>query len=402
MSRIQPRTTADLFFQVNWSSVGVSHTDAFAGYHVNFWRDQLPASLSETLMGKQSGDMVSVAITAQDLLGSIGTHDNFTVSHKQFVGSRINMDTLKPRMGRFYPKGVLSDVSGIFRANMSPFRCVSVKNGELGIAMAHPMAGKIMDIHATVGSIRSTLQERGGTLHNWGEIITEGVGMQARWEDQPTDFFSDQPFLRKNQSIDTQFYDQPRLVQHLDDTAIDMVRKLYGRFLTPGSKVLDLMSSWQSHLPANVTPKRVTGLGLNDVELQRNDCLDDYIVHDLNAVPRLPFDDHTFEVVLCTVSVEYLTSPLVIFDEVSRVLQPGGYFVISFSNRWFEPKVIRLWTQMSDFERMGLVLEYFRHNNEFVNLRTYSIRGLPRPAHDKYYGQIAYADPIYAVWGEKK
>jgi SAM-dependent methyltransferase len=321
---------------------------------------------------------------------------------KQFAGSRIDMDALEPRMGRFYPKGVLSDVSGIFRANRNPFRCVDIKNGQLGIAMAHPMAGRFMDINATVGSIRSTLEERGGTVYNWGEIITEGVGMQARWKDQPTDFFSDQPFLRNNEQPDTQFYNQPRLVQHLDNTAIDLVRQLYGRFITAQSKVLDLMSSWQSHLPEDVSPKHVTGLGLNDIELQRNEALHDYLVHDLNADSRLPFDDHSFDIVICTVSVEYLTSPFDIFDEVSRVLQQGGYFVISFSNRWFEPKAIRIWTQMNEFERMGLVLEYFRHKNHFNNLRTYSIRGLPRPYHDKYYGQLAYADPVYAVWGKKQ
>lgn len=401
MNRIQPHTTADLFFQINWSSDGATHTDAFAGHHANFWRDIFPPPFSETLMGKQSGDMVSATLTSEDLLGPLGIYDKQTIHRKQFVGSRIHMDHLKPRAGRFYPKGVLSDVSGIFRANMSPFRCINAKNGHLRIAMAHPLAGRHMDIRVTVGSIRSAFEERGGTMHNWGEMITEGVGMQARWEKQPTDFFSDHPFRRIDESPDAHFYDQPRIVQHIDDTAIDMIRQLYGRFVTADSKVLDLMSSWQSHLPDGIIPKHMAGLGLNEIELERNAALNGHIVQDLNTDTRLPFADQSFDVVLCNVSVEYLTSPLEIFDEVARVLQPGGHFVISFSNRWFEPKVIRLWTEMNEFERMGLVLEYFRHQDRFDNLGTYAIRGLSRPEHDKYYGQLAYSDPVYAVWGKK-
>jgi hypothetical protein len=76
--------------------------------------------------------------------------------------------------------------------------------------------------------------------------------------------------------------------------------------------------------------------------------------------------------------------------------------VVTFSNRWFDPKAIRLWSQLHEFERMGLVLEYFRLDSQFTDLHSYSMRGLERPAHDKYFGQIPYADPIYAVWGRRK
>lgn len=402
MNRIRKNTTADLFFQLNWSSRDVVHTDAFSGHQANFWRDLLPPQINESLIGKQSGDMVNATLSTGDLLGNHGNCDFQTIRRKQFCGSRINRDDLRPRIGRFYPKGVLADVSGIFRANMTPFRCISNNNGHLGIAMRHPMAGKTVEMHVTVGSIRSTLAERGGSLRNWGEVITQGVGMQARWEDQPTDFFSDQPFLRKDESEDTLFYDRPRLVQHIDDTAIDIVRQLYARFLKEDTKVLDLMSSWQSHLPKSIKPEHVTGLGLNEIELKQNEALNSYILHDLNAEPKLPYGDNSFDLVICTVSIEYLTSPLEVYDEVARVLSPGGYFVVSFSNRWFDPKVIRIWADIHEFERMGLVLEYFRHKARFDNLHTYSIRGLARPAHDKYYGKIPYSDPVYAVWGRRK
>jgi hypothetical protein len=50
---------------------------------------------------------------------------------------------------------------------------------------------------------------------------------------------------------------------------------------------------------------------------------------------------------------------------------------------------------------MGLVLEYFIDNGAFENLHSYSLRGLPRPADDKYAGQMMLSDPVYAVWGRK-
>ena len=88
-------------------------------------------------------------------------------------------------------------------------------------------------------------------------------------------------------------------------------------------------------------------------------------------------------------------------NEIARVLKPNGVLIVTFSNRWFPPKVISIWEELHDFERMGLVLEYFLCNGEFENLETYSIRGLPRPYDDRYFSEKRYSDPIYAVWGHK-
>lgn len=402
MNRISSQTTADLFFQFNWSGDGVQHTDAFAGHRVNFWRDMMPQRLVEALMGKRSGDLVGLSISLDELLGVTSTREVRTIDHRQFDSSRISKTSYQARLGRFYPKGILADVTGIFKANRDPFRCIAVANGHLGIAMGHPMAGKIIDLKVTVGSIRSKSEERGGTLRHWGEIIARGPGMQARWENQPTDFFSDHPFERKDELPDTGFYTRPRLVQHIDDTAADMVRQIYSRFLLNDMKILDLMSSWQSHLPETSGSHHVTGLGLNKEELQYNETLQDHLVHDLNANGLIPYDDDTFDLMLCSLSVEYLMNPFQIFNEAARILKPGGYLVISFSNRWFEPKSIKIWRELHEFERMGLVLEYFKHDHLFDDLHTYSVRGLSRPAHDKYYGKIPCSDPVYVVWGRSR
>jgi len=103
--------------------------------------------------------------------------------------------------------------------------------------------------------------------------------------------------------------------------------------------------------------------------------------------------------VICTASIEYLTYPLKIMTEVARVIKPGGKFVVTFSERCFPTKAITLWSQLHPFERMQLVLEYFRESGLFEDLNTYSKRGLPRPVDDKYFTENKMSDPVYAIWG---
>jgi SAM-dependent methyltransferase len=161
------------------------------------------------------------------------------------------------------------------------------------------------------------------------------------------------------------------------------------------------MSSWTSHIPSENHLGKLTGLGLNEEELQANKQLSDYVIHDLNVNPKLPFNDNTYDTVVCTVSVEYITRPLEVFEEINRILKPGGYFLVTFSDRWFPPKVVKIWQEMHEFERIGLVTEYFLASEKYRNIETFSIRGLPRPPDDKYYGQRWGSDPVYCVAGAK-
>jgi hypothetical protein len=293
-------------------------------------------------------------------------------------------------------------VAGIFSVNRQPFRCVEVDPERITVDLGHPLADKPIRVTATlIDTIEQKKEERGGLLRDWMEIMADGVGMQARWQDRPTDFFRDSPFARPDENVDARFYAQPRLVQHLDDVALEQVRQVYAQVIKEDMRVLDLMSSWHSHLPPGVRLRQVTGLGLNAHELQKNSALTDYQVHDLNNNPTLPFRDNHYDVIVCCVSVEYLTAPFDVFAEAARVLRPGGHLLTVFSNRWFPPKAVRIWTELHEFERMGLVLEYFHRSQTFSNLQTYSIRGLMRPRHDKYYAQMPFSDPVFAVWGQK-
>ncbi|CAO5046919.1 hypothetical protein MiTs_02044 [Microcystis aeruginosa NIES-2521] len=102
------------------------------------------------------------------------------------------------------------------------------------------------------------------------------------------------------------------------------------------------MSSWVSHLPEEMEFEHIEGHGMNGEELAKNPRLHSYFVQDLNAQPKLPLEDSSFDAVLITVSVQYLQYPEAIFAELYRILKPNGLVVVSFSNRMFYPKAIAL------------------------------------------------------------
>ncbi|MEC4804701.1 MAG: methyltransferase domain-containing protein [Jaaginema sp. PMC 1079.18] len=161
-------------------------------------------------------------------------------------------------------------------------------------------------------------------------------------------------------SDDTDFYAVPRLVTHVDEGFIDRLTQLYREKLSPHSRVLDLMSSWVSHLPDDLNFAHVEGHGLNGEELSKNPRLDHYFVQNLNENPQLPLPDQDFAAVLIAVSVQYLQYPDAVFSEIHRVLKPGGIAIVSFSNRMFYQKAIAAWRENSESGRVELVKHYFQ------------------------------------------
>jgi SAM-dependent methyltransferase len=142
-------------------------------------------------------------------------------------------------------------------------------------------------------------------------------------------------FTRQDESPDPHFYDEPRFTVHIDENAIAAATAVYRELLPEDGIILDLMSSWRSHLPADVAFMEVVGLGLNAREMEDNPQLDTVVVHDLNADPALPFEAETFDGAVVTVSVQYMTRPVETFREVNRVLRSGAPFVLTYSKEYF-------------------------------------------------------------------
>ena len=388
-------------FALQWQSRHARHTDCLVEQKFNLWRDLLPPQLKADLEGKPVGYTHTADFAPGTLIRPYRADDCLRVRTSAFNRRFRKRSYTVPRSGRFYPRGCIAGVRGLFTQDTTPFRVGEVGD-ELTVDLNHPLARQELTLACRILDIWSAGDEHGGRCNEVGELVTAGgPGMQARWRGQPTDFWSDIPFIRSAPGPDAEFYQNPRLVDHIDRTASERIERIYARLVPAGGRVLDLMASWKSHLPGALALDDVVGLGMNRQELDANALLSDSRVHDLNLSPVLPFDDAAFDAVVCTVSVEYLTEPLQVFAEVNRVLRPGGRFVVTFSNRWFPPKVVRVWEDIHEFERPGLVLEYFLKAGGYTDLETWSLRGLPRPRDDKYADRLAFSDPVYAVWGVK-
>jgi len=197
-------------------------------------------------------------------------------------------------------------------------------------------------------------------------------------------------YAREDESGDDAFYLLPRKVVHIDDGAIAALGRLYAEVLPVGGRLLDLMSSWRSHLPEGFQAAEVVGLGMNAEEMADNPQLTRFVVHDVNRDPRLPFGDAELDGAMCAVSVQYLVHPLRVSREVARVLRPGAPFVVSFSNRCFPTKAVAAWLYADDEQHVELVRSYFESAGGFVDVK------------EENRSPGGYADPLYAVWARAR
>jgi SAM-dependent methyltransferase len=229
---------------------------------------------------------------------------------------------------------------------------------------------------------------------------------------------------RIDDSVDTNFYDQPRFVKHIDDGAIDALKRFYRDEFTslllqkranhndsgaprgvgddsastatntsakdddgapPSLDVLDLCSSWISHLPEEdedgniVSYGRVVGVGMNRQELEANTQLTEFVVQDLNRNPSLAqFDDGSFDVICNVVSVDYLIQPLRVFREMHRILRPGGVALVSFSNRCFPTKAVSMWLRADDIGRLTIVASYYHYSARWSAIEALDLKVVQR------------------------
>lgn len=198
-------------------------------------------------------------------------------------------------------------------------------------------------------------------------------------------------FRRFDENPDQDFYAEPRFVTHIDEQAITAVTALYREFFTADSNLLDIMSSWISHLPSEVRYNSVTGLGMNEQELENNPRLDAYVVHDLNRNPEFPFEENQFDGAAICVSIDYLIRPVDVLRDLGRVMKPEAPLVITFSNRCFPTKAIAVWQMLDDKGHLDLVERFLLESGKWVDIEKRDCSPIPRRS-----------DPLFAVIGKCK
>ena len=161
---------------------------------------------------------------------------------------------------------------------------------------------------------------------------------------------------QKIDSTDDQiFYKNPRYVHHLSNSFRIRLTNLYSQYLLNHHVILDLMSSWVSHLPSNVRYKKVIGHGMNEAELSANRRLNRFWVQNLNKTQNMPFEDSYIDVGLIVAGWQYLQYPEKVSMELSRIIKADSLLIISFTNRAFWTKAPNIWTYSSEDRRIDYV-----------------------------------------------
>ena len=375
------------------------HRDCLFAPSVDLDVDQLPEPLRADLRAAEIGDRVTTAIGARSEPTPSGTIRNLADTTFR-SGGRTGF-VIQPRRGRFYPGIYLANLLEDQNNELKSFRYLGSQDGLMSLDLGHPLADHELQVSVIVRGATTGMGGGDRPPIDWMARLVDGPGLQACWRGQPTDFLFEGAFGRVDEQDDSLFYATRRLVTHLDRRAQDVVGELYRGVIGDDAVVLDLLSSFHSNLAAEQRYAALIGLGLNDGEMAANRRLTGAVVHDLNRHPTLPFADGSLDAVICTVSVDYLVHPVAVFTEVGRCLRPGGRFAVTFSNRWFPPKVTRLWNELYPFERIGLVISFFDGAGCYGDIESFSMRGLPRPADDAYTAQTSESDPIFAVIGRR-
>jgi len=401
---IHENSIAHVKFTAQWNNESGSHTAIQHVEKFNVWRDidLLPEPLKKDILHQPLGKGGDHQFATGDVVSAWQSSQLYTLPLKNFHGLLPNGTLIEPKSGRFYPKGWIKGVKDVYKDNMFPIRVVEVTDKEVVVDFNHSLSSYDINLNVEIIDIFPPSDEHGGRCNDIvEEFLCNGPGMQMPVNDTSTDFNVENIFARIDETDDNVFYEKERKVHHLDAYARKTISEIYASAIKPGDRVLDLMSSWESHLAEDLENIKVSGLGMNGIELQANRMLDDYLLHDLNKDPLVPYANETFDVVICTASVEYLINPIKVFEQINRVLKPGGQCIMTFSNRWFPSKSIMLWSEIHEFERVGLVMEYFKQSGWQGAINTLSSKGLHRPIDDPHYAKTQVSDPVYAVWCTK-
>jgi SAM-dependent methyltransferase len=369
---LESQGLAALTFTLQWSDGRAGHEDEMHFETFSVWReaDFLPAEIGGKLVGMRAGDSAHAALPAGDVTGAWDATREVSGSPSRFDRAYRRGLVIEPRYGRFYPQGIFHGLQGIVREALEPARITALDDQTMRVDLNHPLARFPFRVACRVDRVLPGYDKRGGRCSSPLDDLLRHPGFAAPVQEGLDTSFGDDEhgMARMDEREDKLFYSNSRLVQHLDARALETVNALYARLLPGEADVLDLATA--------------------------------RVVQDLNLESTLPFEDASLDAVVCTASVEYLVQPRRVFAEVLRVLRPGGVFVSTFSNRWFPTKAIRIWGELHEFERVGMVTQWLRQAG-FDRLHTFSSRGWPRPQGDPHSCETAGSDPVYAAWGFK-
>jgi SAM-dependent methyltransferase len=400
---IDPDSVISAWVAIKWQGDDCQYTDWRYFPTIELARDLMPAEILTQLTGKTKGEQIQHEFDAGALV-PVHQQEMHQIMAKECFQPPVHAPKGPgPLLGRFYPQDYFHNAPAICRGSNQPCRVTNVKENRITVDCNHPLAKKKLKMIFDIESIRKNGLER---EQRCVDIVTQlcdmGPGMQDIAGNDETEFFCTHSFDRKDTKDDGIYFQSARLTPYWDTNASAQVSHFYRNHINPGSTILDLMAGVHSPLlEAGIDGIDVTAAGLNAEELDNNKSCKCRIVLDVNRISALPFNDAAFDVVLIHAAIEYVTKPRLLFAEINRILKPAGRIIVSFSNRNEADKVIRIWAELSEFERSGLVLAYLRAGTQLEHFQSFTSRGRYRTKEEALTDQLLYSDPVFIVMGHK-
>ncbi len=362
----------DLTACIRWRTTDARFCDTRIIRGFDPGRDAAPGEITEALSDASAGTRLRYSFAAGSLIAERDDRCCLWLPRSHF---RPPPDTPQPQpvVGRYYPTRYLVEMDSPCRAEHLRIRDMDAHR--LFIDFNHPLAGQHLELRLEVDAVRNGSEVPTGSPRDLThELCDGGPGMQAH---EPA-FDPATAFARLDEDPDADFFSRPSLSPYWETPALHRVSREYRRLIPPASRVLDLMAGVHSPLQeADIDGLSVHCAGLNRIELEHNPLCDERRALDVNVPAPLPWPDGHFDAVLIHAAIEYVIRPCELFDEVHRILRPGGRFIISFGNCWVDEKVIRIWTELQEFERPALLLSWLRRQGGFARFEACSLRGLP-------------------------
>ena len=389
-----------LTVRLHWQGQDCSFSDAchlpFPRHGATGWPEILARPLKQAFTGKAQ----SLELEPGTLLPAWQADWVREIPTSDFSNLCATRHGARPALGRYYPRECYGQIGNDIPADAWG-RVIQLEPDRILADFNHPLSDRPLRLELQPGSMPASALASPRSLWHW--LHLPGPGIQDRLPTTETDFWNDQPYQRRNTGNDADFFRKPSLTPFWDRTALTEVSRLYHQMIRPGSRVLDLMAGVHSPLQeAGIEGLEIHCAGLNAIELEHNPVCRHRRVLDVNRIHSLPWPDRSFDALLIHAAIEYVCNPEQLFDEIHRILKPGGRLIISFSDHFLREKVIRIWEQLTLYERPGLVLAWLRRQGGFANFASYSLCGRARPADDPRYGQRKDSYPVIAVWADRK
>ncbi len=341
-----------LEFTVSWSKDGIQHEERFLGRKFNPVNDIFPREMREALEGKTKGESVTFTYEPRMCIPR----------HKDKLVPTLPLDRLRPktvqgkpiipRVGRFYPQGHINGLTDIYPGTLTPFRLTELTESTFTADRNHPLANIPVTITAKIQHVEARDRGTYGSINHWRESTCDwGPGMQAMLDGVAPDFYLPTFFDRRDDS--DVLFSPPSI----DCTASKNIQELHAQFTSPDMRILNLSTEAALELEG------------------------DYDALSINSF------------------IEYQTDPVGLLTKIKPHLKPGAPVLVSFTNQYDENRVIQGWTELHEFEWMGLVLDYLRQAGFTANAGTISQRNDWRDCEDPhFYVKKGVSDPVYFVY----